>query len=243
MAEAEIETSSERQKKGQSGAAEKHLKCLGMRFPWAPDIVPPRVRKMLRAGTYEAKEAQAAQQLIKPGDVVMELGGGIGFMSTLVATKTEAASVHSYEANPHLIPYIRRVHAANGVTNAYLTHAVLAPKAGKQTFYVRENFLASSLSAMEDEPHQEEVEVPALDMNAVIAELKPSVLICDIEGAEADLLPQMDLSGLRAVLIETHPQWIGKEGIRRLFACLDAAGLVFYPRWSHGKVAVFRSDW
>ena len=54
MAEAEIETSSERQKKGQSGAAEKHLKCLGMRFPWAPDIVPPRVRKMLRAGTYEA---------------------------------------------------------------------------------------------------------------------------------------------------------------------------------------------
>ncbi|MGB0912206.1 MAG: FkbM family methyltransferase [Phaeobacter italicus] len=199
MAEAEIETSSERQKKGQSGAAEKHLKCLGMRFPWAPDIVPPRVRKMLRAGTYEA--------------------------------------------NPHLIPYIRRVHAANGVTNAYLTHAVLAPKAGKQTFYVRENFLASSLSAMEDEPHQEEVEVPALDMNAVIADLKPSVLICDIEGAEADLLPQMDLSGLRAVLIETHPQWIGKEGIRRLFACLDAAGLVFYPRWSHGKVAVFRSDW
>ena len=96
---------------------------------------------------------------------------------------------------------------------------------------------------MEDEPHQEEVEVPALDMNAVIADLKPSVLICDIEGAEADLLPQMDLSGLRAVLIETHPQWIGKEGIRRLFACLDAAGLVFYPRWSHGKVAVFRSDW
>ncbi|MEX5597016.1 FkbM family methyltransferase [Pseudophaeobacter sp. C1-32P7] len=227
-----------------AAATDPVLTCLDMKFPLDKAVLPPRVRKLLRTGAYEAKEAVAAKKLIRAGDVVMELGGGIGFMSTLVATQTPAQSVHSFEANPQLLPYIHRVHALNGVQNAKVTHAVLSDSDGTAPFYVRPNFLASSLTPMaEDGPDVQQVEVPMRDMNRVMAELKPSVLICDIEGAEAELLPKMDLSSLRAVLIETHPQWIGKAGIRKVFQCLDAAGLVFFPRWSHGKVAVFRSDW
>ncbi len=228
----------------ETATADPVLTCLDMHFPLDKGVLPPRVRKLLRSGAYEAKEAAAAQKLIRKGDVVMELGGGIGFMSTLVATKTPARAVHAYEANPALIPYIKRVHALNTAQSAKVTHAVLGDEDGTAPFYVRPNFLASSLSPMEDDgPEVKQVEVPTLDMNRVMAELKPTVLICDIEGAEVDVLPKMDLSSLRAVLIETHPQWIGKEGIRKVFKCLDDAGLVFFPRWSHGKVAVFRSDW
>ncbi|MBT8154066.1 FkbM family methyltransferase [Epibacterium ulvae] len=214
-----------------------------MKFPLDTSVLPQRIRTLLRTEAYEAKEATAIEKLVRKGDVVMELGGGIGFMSTLVATKTRAKSVHAFEANPQLIPYIKQVHAINKAKKAEVTHAVLGAQAGEATFYVRPNFLASSLAPMEDDTDVTAVTVPALDVNAVIADLKPSVLICDIEGAEVDLLPQMDLTGLRAVVIETHPQWIGKEGIRKVFRCLDDAGLVFFPRWSHGKVAVFRSDW
>ncbi|MEP2716996.1 FkbM family methyltransferase [Pseudophaeobacter sp.] len=222
---------------------QKMLKCRGMRFPLDREILPRRIRLLLREGAYEAKEASAVRKLVKAEDVVMELGAGIGFMSTLVATKTPAKSVHSFEANPQLMPYIARVHAENGVTNAHVTNAVLGDKDGTAPFYIRKNFLASSLDPMEDAADCTQVEVPTRDVNAVIKELQPTVLICDIEGAEADLLPKMNLSGLRAVVIETHPQWIGKEGMQKVFRCLDAAGLVFFPRWSHGKVAVFRSDW
>ncbi|MQQ07462.1 FkbM family methyltransferase [Epibacterium sp. SM1979] len=215
-----------------------------MKFPLDKSILPPRVRASLRNDGYEQKEATAVEKLVKRGDVVMELGGGIGFMSTLVATKTRAKSVHAFEANPQLIPYIREVHALNKAAKAQVTHAVLGSEEGEATFYVRPNFLASSLSPMEDDTDEvTQVQVPALDVNKVIADLKPTVLICDIEGAEVDLLPKMDLSALRAVVIETHPQWIGKSGIQTVFRTLDAAGLVFFPRWSHGKVAVFRSDW
>ena len=222
---------------------QKMLRCRGMRFPLDRAILPPRIRTLLREGTYEAKEATAVRKLVKEGDVVMELGAGIGFMSTLVATKTPAKSVHSFEANPQLMPYIAQVHAENNVTNAHVTNAVLGDQNGTASFYIRKNFLASSLDPMDDAEDCTEVEVPSLDVNAVIKELQPSVLICDIEGAEADLLPKMDLTGLRGVVIETHPQWIGKIGMQKVFRCLDAAGLVFFPRWSHGKVAVFRSDW
>ncbi|MEP0153754.1 FkbM family methyltransferase [Pseudophaeobacter sp.] len=222
---------------------QKMLKCRGMRFPLDRAILPPRIRTLLREGTYEAKEATAVRKLVKADDVVMELGAGIGFMSTLVATKTPAKSVHSFEANPQLMPYIAQVHAENNVTNAHVTNAVLGDQDGTAPFYIRKNFLASSLDPMEDAEDCTKVEVPTRDVNAVIKELQPSVLICDIEGAEADLLPKMDLTGLRAVVIETHPQWIGKAGMQKVFRCMDAAGLVFFPRWSHGKVAVFRSDW
>jgi FkbM family methyltransferase len=214
-----------------------------MRFPLDRAILPPRVRTLLRQDAYEAKEATAVQKLIKAQDVVMELGAGIGFMSTLVATKTPAKSVHSFEANPQLMPYIAQVHALNKVKNAHVTNAVLDDKDGSAPFYIRKNFLASSLDPMEDSDDCTKVEVPTRDVNAVIKALQPTVLICDIEGAEVDLIPKMDLSSLRAVVIETHPQWIGKDGIQKIFRCMDAAGLVFFPRWSHGKVAVFRSDW
>ena len=51
-------------------------------------------------------------RVARAGDTVLELGGGIGYMSTLLAVKTRARVV-SFEANPALIDYIRSVHAAN----------------------------------------------------------------------------------------------------------------------------------
>ena len=88
----------------------------GMKFPDDPTILRGRVRKLLRQNAYDAKESEAALRVVREGDRVIELGGGVGYMSTLVASKRNVASVHSFEANPNLIPYIRRVHAANGLS-------------------------------------------------------------------------------------------------------------------------------
>jgi len=71
----------------------------------------------------------------------------------------------------------------------------------------------------------QKTKVEVLNAKTVFKDLQPTVLICDIEGAEADLIPQLDLSGLRAAVIETHPQWIGPEGINKVFrAFMDAGG-------------------
>ena len=84
--------------------------------------------------------------MVREDDVVVELGAGIGFMSTLVATKRKIKAVHAFEANPQLIPYIASVHAANGVKNAHVTNAILGPEAGSVPFYIREKFIASSMT-------------------------------------------------------------------------------------------------
>ena len=97
--------------------------------------------------TYERKECDAVMRMVQDDDVVLELGGGIGYMSTLIATHKKVRTVHTYEANPTLIPYIRSVHEANEVTNVTVHNALLADGPGEPVpFYVRQNFLGSSES-------------------------------------------------------------------------------------------------
>ncbi|MFC3615860.1 FkbM family methyltransferase [Lutimaribacter marinistellae] len=228
----------------QPESQERFITSRGIRFPLEAGLIPWRLRKALRSNSYEHREAEAALKLIGKDDVVMELGAGIGFMSTLIATQTPASSVHAFEANPRLIPYIRRVHAENEVSNATVHHGVLGEAEGSAGFYVRPRILDSSLAPMADDSEEVELtEVPVLDARSCFDKVSPTILVCDIEGAEVDLLPLLDLSGLRGMVIELHPQFVGKEGIDRVFSHLHSCGLVFFPRFSDRKVAVFRSDW
>ena len=221
----------------------RYLRSRGMKFPLDDRFIRGRVRKLLRTDRYEEKETEAALRVLRAGDVVIELGAGIGYMSTLAATKRAVAHVHSFEANPHLVPYIEAVHAANGVANATVTNAILGPSAGERDFYLRDPMLGSSLSLLEGEETPPSVKVDVLDGNAVLRDRRPDVLICDIEGAEAELIPRLDLSGLRAAILETHPQWIGPEGVNAVMGAFMAAGLAYYHRGSHGKVLAFRREW
>jgi hypothetical protein len=129
------------------------------------------------------------------------------------------------------------------VSNAHVTNAILGPRKGSVDFYVREPMLGSSMQVLEGEVDPPAVKVDVLNAKATFKEIGATVLICDIEGAEVDLIPQLDLTGLRAAIIETHPQWIGPEGINKVFRAFMDAGLAYYHRGSHGKVLAFRTDW
>jgi FkbM family methyltransferase len=219
------------------------LTSRGIRFPHDPAVPLGRSAAALKQDRYEARESEAALRIVRKGDVVLELGGGIGYMSTLLATHRAPTQIHVFEANPALVPYIRRVHAENGVTNATVHHAILGAEAGTADFHVRRNFLASSLAPVEGTEVLETVQIEQRAAAAVMAELAPNVLICDIEGAEAELLPLMDLSGLRAAIIELHPQWIGPAGVNAVFTAMIQAGLAYHARTSTNKVVCFRRDW
>jgi FkbM family methyltransferase len=223
-----------------------NIKSRGIMMPRHPEITRPRMRRALRQDTYEGYEADAVMKIAREGDTVLELGGGIGYISTLIGAKRPVREIHTFEANPRLIDYIHAAHALNGVTNAHVHNALLGPRKGKpRDFYCRRNYLASSLSP-DTGPEDgiiaiEKVEVRGI--NATFNEIKPDVLICDIEGGEAEIFPALNYDGLRAAVIELHPQWIGAPGVRAVFDAMHRAGLTYYPRWSYRKVIVFRKAW
>lgn len=226
-------------------APDGFIKSRGLRVPNHPEILAPRMRKALRNDQYERKECDAMMRVVRRDDVVLELGAGIGYMSALVSRKKPVREVHAYEANPRLIDYIHELHAANEVTNVTVANRLLAPEPGPPVeFHLRKNFLASSMDRDSDpdsitESRQIEVE----PVNNALARIEPTVLICDIEGAEASLLPAARFTHLRAAIIELHPQWIGPEGVRAVFDAMHRAGLTYFAKGSEAKVVAFRRAW
>lgn len=229
---------------GEKRPAQPFLKSRGMLIPKHPAITKGMVRISLKEDKYERKEAEAALKVVRRDDTVLEIGGGIGYMSTLIPTKKPIKEMHTYEANPALIPFIREMHHVNKVDNVTVHNKLLAARKTKPVdFYVRKNFLASSMDNSIDPDDiiaTEQVEVE--NINTMLKSLKPDVLICDIEGAEEHLLPVADWSCLRAAIIELHPQWIGAEGVRAVFDCMHAAGLTYFAKASEGKVVTFKRN-
>ncbi len=217
----------------------------GLKIPKNAELMNWRVRSALKDGTYERKESDAVLRVVQPGDRVLELGGGIGYMSTLISVKKPGTRVTTYEANPQLIPYIRSVHAANAIDTVDLRNALLSPQAGEPVpFYIRKNFLASSMDRDSDpDSIIDEARIVQHPIGPVLDDVQPDVLVCDIEGAEAHLLPHGDWSNLRAAVIELHPQWIGQTGVQAVFDAMQRAGLTYFPKASEAKVVTFRKDW
>ena len=219
------------------------IKSRGILFPKDGKVMRGRIRGMLRDGHYEAKETEAVLKIVTPEDTVLELGAGIGYMSALVARNRNVRAVHAFEANPDLVPYIESVYRANGLDNATVTHAILGPRKGQADFHVRKNLLTSSMEEIAGTKVLSVETVPVLSADTVMKQVQPTVLICDIEGAEARLIPAMDLSGLRAVIIELHPQFIRQDGVQAVFEAMSTAGLTYFPKLSQGKVVTFRKGW
>ncbi|SMX34280.1 FkbM family methyltransferase [Actibacterium lipolyticum] len=219
------------------------IKSRGILFPDDPTIITRKRRRLLRQNTYEQKETEAVLRNIQASDTVIELGAGMGYMSSFVAARLGVRNVHAFEANPRLIPYIKAVHAQNGLERIKVYNAVLGPRKGKAKFYVRDDFVASSLSKDAAGGVTSVESIPVMNAQKTFDEIQPTALICDIEGAEADLLKKIDLSCLRCAVIELHPQWIGQEGVQAVFDAMAAGGLTYSPRASEGKVVTFLKGW
>lgn len=218
------------------------LEVHDIKVPHVTDVISPRMEQVIRKGRYEASEVRLLRKILRPRDRVLELGAGIGVVSTAAAMVTGPDRVVVVEANPNLMPIISETHALNGVTGVRVLNGVgvSVPNDGTATFYLREDFWASSLEA----PHEQEtvqvtsVAVPKIDLNTILREHRPSVFVLDIEGGELDLLPGLDLSSCRSVVIELHPKVYQLDGIARCFDALRSKGFAYDAKQSRGGTVV-----
>ncbi|MEY8841597.1 FkbM family methyltransferase, partial [Cribrihabitans sp. XS_ASV171] len=191
--------------------------CFGVRVPQSPFLNDQRIER-LNAGRYEGQEIEGALHVVGPEDVVLEIGAGIGVVGAVIARNARPRAVHSFEANPALIPWIQTLYDINELTDRIAVRnevLISAPdRPGTVGFHIRTSFLGSSLIKSEKRP-TEEVEVPTVSFQQVCSDVQPTVLIMDIEGGELDLLEHADLSGFRAIVLEYHPEAYEVAGMRR----------------------------
>ncbi|WP_298293710.1 FkbM family methyltransferase [uncultured Litoreibacter sp.] len=198
-----------------------------------------RIRMKLKNGGYEGHESRAAQLVVDYGDRVLDLGSGVGYVATLCAMLAGAENVVTVEANPDLLPVIRGNLELNDCEEATVLHgaAVGAPVTGGTLALKQARaFWASSVS---DAGGAETIDVPALVLRDLIAEHKPTVVMMDVEGAEATMFDAPWPDHVRVLVMELHPKRYPDTVIKRIFDCMSASGLIYAPALSRGQMIGF----
>ncbi|MDP7150972.1 MAG: FkbM family methyltransferase [Paracoccaceae bacterium] len=195
---------------------EQAANCLGVKIPPSPFLNESRIER-LNAGRYEGQEILGVLSTVSESDRVLELGAGIGVVGAVAAHNRKPQRVLSFEANPALIGTINTLYSINGlsdrisVVNEVLLSAPDRPD--EISFHVQNSYLGSSLVAKAGRATRE-VKVKTRDFEEVRRRFSPTILVMDIEGGELELLRHANLDGIRAIVIEFHPDAYGVDGMR-----------------------------
>ena len=204
-----------------------------------PEVMSPAMIKVIESGAYESAEAREIPRIVQPGERIVELGAGIGFIAITALRTGKVSQLASYEANPGLIPVIERNARLNELSFD-VHNAIVDPTedGGTVPFYLRKDFWASSLLP-KPWGYEAEVAVPRVAFAAVIERYRPSMLIVDIEGAEEHLFRDVPLTGVRKIYMELHQNVIGRVGMKNVFDFMSSKDFHYDQHHSRGSVVLF----
>ncbi|MGY2701588.1 FkbM family methyltransferase [Nocardioides sp. HB32] len=218
----------------------------GIRIDTRSSAVSPRTRAMLRLGIYEGAEVRLVRKHLRPTPALVDLGASLGVLSCVSSQLlAPGARLVAVEANPDLLPCLR----ANLNQHAPLLDRVIEHGAvdyfhapGADVLFGRGLDHAGAARA---DTAEDGFTAPAVRLSDVLSkhEIGEYTLLCDIEGAEVDiLLSDRDaLAACTEMVIELHDTTRpnGSSYLRT-----DLAGLIrelgFVEVAAYGSVHVFR---
>lgn len=146
---------------------------------------------LLNIGMYESEEMKMIFRLIKPGDVIFDIGANIGWYTINILLKyNKEVSVYSFEPMPLSYHFLKKNLELNGCQDIAKTFNFgFFDKDGIiKCFYNIECSPASSLRNIKETDNVEKVECKFRKMDDfVLSELstkKLDFIKCDVEGAE-----------------------------------------------------------
>lgn len=188
-------------------------------------------------GYYERDEVDKLKKVLEKKDNILEVGAGIGFLSAFIAGKIGDDRVIAVEANPTMMPLIKKTHQINSVSPLVL-NCVLAESGGyKYDFYIEKDFWSSSI--VQRSNSADKVSVDSVSVNELIKEYSVNFLIIDIEGGEKDLFEILDCSEINKILIELHPGVIGDKAVSNIIRNILSKGFSLDSRLSSACVYYF----
>jgi FkbM family methyltransferase len=179
-------------------------------FPTFVMYVDPKDTEgdMAMGNAWEETTTQVFQQLIRPGDVIIDVGAHWGYFSLLAATLcTETGKVYAFEPHPRNFAMLTRNIEANHLSNVVTVQSAVSNCAGSIPMFEAHSSMGHSLNALPQEwragdgasPKAISVSTVKLDDFFANNPVEPRLVKIDIEGAEP-----LALAGMRC-LIERNP--------------------------------------
>jgi FkbM family methyltransferase len=201
------------------------VKIRGLRFSVDNPLISTRQKSWMYFQIYELAELDFVEKYIQPTDAVVEVGASIGVVACCINRRLSDRSKHiAVEANPGLIPTLQANRQFN-FCDFRIASAAVAYGADCIEFTQAENFLSGRVAGA----GAKKVMVPTVTLNTLVEEfaISPITLICDIEGAEIDLVAN-ELPVMRQhvglIIMETHPAKAGADATVAMLADLKAGG-------------------
>ncbi len=205
----------------------------GMTFT-VPRGAPPGPRKQLIRGTYEKAERELVGKWLPADLATIELGGSYGIVSyTIRKALAPDARLVVVEANPGLIETCRANLALAGPMDrtSIIAAALAYDDAETVRFSVTEAHHTSHVTDRADTAAGT-IEVPAITLSDLLA--REGIdgafsLVCDIEGAELELLRNETeaLKSCACMVMELHPLAFRSAGssLHEVMTRIEDAGL------------------
>lgn len=209
----------------------------GVQLPLRKTPELQRIRRSCYKGSYESYELSAIRQLLRPDDVVLELGSGCGVVSAFIGKKlSNSRNLHTFEPNPRMKRSIEFIAEANNIT-PIIVNAGVGVEDGEMEFYIDEDFLSSSV--YDRGKSTEKVVVPVIALTSLLERIRPTVLVFDIEGAERDVLCVPIPEDVRVICGEMHPHIIGDRAVTKVIKHFIDYGFDFLTDCSQGRAVAF----
>jgi len=173
-------------------------------------------RNIVTTGLYDIALSEALARLITPGDLVIDAGANIGYMTVLMALVAgPKGRVHAFEPHPELFQILKtnvgnaaRLH---GIANVELHQAALGDRPGTATLSMPDGFGANDGIAtivQDGSAGANTVTVVQETLDGVLGEAIATVMKLDVEGFEYQVLQgairALQAKRIRHVLFEDH---------------------------------------
>ena len=220
-------------------------------LPSTPEEIENLVRRQRRnlRKAWAEGYLTAVAAMLKPGDLVLDCGANMGVVTAVLAAP--GADVIAYEPDPYAYKVLQEKFCLT--RNVTLVNAAVGVGSGTVQLMRADNFEANPDGAsvkstiLDGGRHidgDNSIEVPLLDFPTLIRELVVArgeivFVKMDIEGAELDILEELDRESLftdiRCLVAETHERKF--KGLRDRYKALRMGIAERYPT---GKVNL---DW
>ena len=194
------------------------------------------VPALLNEGVWEKYETELIHSLIKPGDIVVDIGANIGYYTLIVAKLTgRSGKVYSFEPEPNNFQLLSKNINVNGYSNCTPIQKALSNKKGQMKLFLNSTNLGAH-SFIDDTSNRRsgEVNVDTIPLDVYfgsqVKSNKIDFIKMDAEGAEGlvisgakTLLKENDLK----ILMEFWPTGLRKLGTEPLQMLKELEGFGF----------------
>ena len=160
-------------------------------------------------GTYEPEQTQAFQKVIRPGDVVFDVGAHYGYYTLLSsALAGPKGKVFAFEPSPGNIPRLKKHLEINHCENVEVLDLALSDHQGTARF---DNHAGSGTGHLSPDGR---IEVALSSLDALSSLPAPNVLKIDCEGAEVKVLTGGEKTirtAKPAIFLSTHGDALKKN--------------------------------